>query len=675
MKVFTTLVLLLIEGRCTYGQNETYAQMSLSMGPTTMRPTQSPSSSVPPTVSPLPTADPSTWPSGFPSLQPTVSFSPTISPEPSSTPSSMPSSMPSLNTTIIAKRYYEQTFQAAKELQPVELSIFERFMESYTDKLEYGETNHIVTNCKLDQPVFNDTTSILLISYSMTYTTRYMLFENLIDYPDQFYASLNMTVLTEELALRNFPPGLVALELVMLDENEIKPTEEPTLSPVASLSPTISPTRMITGSPTKDFGVSLEAGGGESVDVENTDENQDIDNASLSTDLSNVEVSVEAEVTQQTNEFTSASSPFPPIDDLTATKSKSNLGVGLGVGIFVATVVCVALMMAWMYYKKKEQISNEETMCTAIVIDNEAQEVTPDKPDETSLHLMESSGKESPERCSDDESNRSVQVIDIETVDIEAAQTDPVQVNSDTTGAIPEQGNVAIPMLMTDLDASFTSSDMLGEFSEINDADIFDNYIDTQLEELREAVTSQVADTEGMMSLAMTQVLFAESETTAEDILDGASNPSEIEANFLFETYDWLKKNQQSANANEFFEEILNKTVVMVRIGILHPLDAGRIIFCCATILDLNLLKDFPKDVLLVSGMRKTNDASQGRAYLVDAMKEFGSIDGAAIALDKGFGFVRFIQSASVDLALERFRTAEIEVQGVSVMICTLHQR
>jgi len=504
-----------------------------------------------------------------------------------------------------------------------------------------------------------------------------MLFENVIEYPDQFYASQNMTVLTEELALRNFPLGLVAIELVMLDEDQIIPTEPPTLSPVASLSPTISPTQMSTGSPTKDSDASLVAVDGESVFNEYADENQGTDNALYIIDpSSNVELlSAESEVTQQADDVTPASSPLQPIDDLPATESKSNLGVGIGVGIFVATVVCVALMFTWMHYKKKERTSYEEAVSTAIVIDNEAQEVPPDKPDKTTLHIMESAGKESPERCSDVESHRSLQVIDIETVDIEAAQTDPIQVGNDTTGTIPEQGNVVIPMLMTDLDASYSSSDMLGEFSVSNDADIFDNYIDTQLEELREAVTSQVADTEGMMSLAMTQVLFAESDSTAEDILDGASNPSEIEANFLFETYDWLKKHQQSSDANEFFEEILNKMVVMVRIGILHPLDAARIIFFCATILGLKLLRDFPNDVLLVLGMRKTNDASQGRAYLVDALKEFGAIDGAAIALDKGFGFVRFVQSGSVDLALKRFRTAEIEVQGVSVMICTLHQR
>ncbi len=671
------LVLLLIEGRCTYGQNEALYPQQQSP---TMEPTQSPTSSVSPTVSPLPSAYSSASPSAFPSLQPSTSLSPTISSEPSSKPSSMPSAMPSLNTVIIAKRYYKQTFQAEKEFEPVELSIFQKFMESYTDKFEYGDTNHIVTNCIVRDPqLFNDTTSILSISYSMTYTTKYMIFENIIEYPNQFYASQNMTVLTEELALRNFPLGLVAIDLVALDDDQIITKDEQILSAVASSISTMSPTRMITGSPTKDFGASLAAGDGESIDNENADENQDIDNASALAGLSpNVEMNVESEVIEQPTDFSAAlapsPSPFPPIDDLPTNANqtlagKSGLGVGLGVGIFAATVVCVGFMFAWMRFQQKKQTCNEEAVSTVIIIEKEAQEAPPDK---TSLHIMESAGKETPKSCSDEESHRSLHAIDIEAVDIEAAQTDPIQVDNYTTGAISEQGNIIIPMLMTGLDDSDTSSDILGEFGLSNDADIFDSYIDTQLEELREGVTSHVADTEDMMSLAMTQVLVGESDSAAEDILNRAGNPNEIEANFLFEAYDWLKKHQSTAHANEFFEEILNKMIVIVRMGIIHPLDAAKIIFCCAAILGMKLLKDFPNDVVLVLGMRKTSDTSQGRAYLVDALKEFGAIDGAAIALDKGFGFVRFVHSGSVDLALERFRTAEIEVQGVSVMICML---
>jgi len=660
--VFLILVLLLQAVRCTYGQNETVS------------PQQSPPlSSLSPTVSPPPSTYPSASPSAYPTLQPSISDSPTISPEPSSPPSSTPSAMPSLNTAIIAKRYYKQTFQAQQEFESVEVAIFKKFMESFTDGFEYGVTSHIVRNCTVISQLF-DTSGILSINYSMNYATIYPNFEGIIDYPYQFFASQNMTILTEQLVQRGFSPELVAIELVMLDEGQIitaAPIEQPTLSPVTS---SISPTRMITGSPTKDYGAPLAAGDGESLDNENADESQEPDNAPPNTDLSsNSEESDNSEATQPIADFslTFAPSPLPAINSLPTNTNqngagKSGLGVGLGVGIFVAAVVCVGLMFAWMKFQKKEQTSTAEAQATETVIDEEVQEAPP----ECSLPMMNSVGIDSPKSFADEESIHLVHAIDIET-----AQPDSPQADSHIAGAVPEQGNVVIPMLITDIDGSDTSSDILGE-SLNEDADIFDNYKNNQLEELRDGVTSSVGDTEDMMSFALTQVLFDENDSTAEDVVNGAGNPSEIEANLLFETNDWLKKNQESlADKNEFFQEILNKMVVIVRIGIIHPLDAARIIYCCAAILGLKLLKHFPNDVLLVLGMRKTNDASQGRAYLVDAMNEFGQIDGAAIALDKGFGFVRFVHSKSVDLALERFRTAEIDVQGVSVMISSLNMR
>mgnify|MGYP000290400713 CR=1 FL=1 len=69
------------------------------------------------------------------------------------------------------------------------------------------------------------------------------------------------------------------------------------------------------------------------------------------------------------------------------------------------------------------------------------------------------------------------------------------------------------------------------------------------------------------------------------------------------------------------------------------PSDGTRAIHCCATMLGLQLEKELPNNVLLVHGMRKTNDLSLGRQFLVQAFESFGEIEGAAIApSNKGFG-------------------------------------
>jgi hypothetical protein len=124
---------------------------------------------------------------------------------------------------------------------------------------------------------------------------------------------------------------------------------------------------------------------------------------------------------------------------------------------------------------------------------------------------------------------------------------------------------------------------------------------------------------------------------------------------------------------NAFFQQILNKMVYTVRQG-LNPSDGTSIIHSCAAMLGLQLENDLPNNVLIVTGLLKTKDTTQGRQYLIEAFEPlFGDIESAAIASsNKGFGFVRFVHPRSVQRALERFNTSEIEVQDVSVMIQTL---
>jgi hypothetical protein len=79
--------------------------------------------------------------------------------------------------------------------------------------------------------------------------------------------------------------------------------------------------------------------------------------------------------------------------------------------------------------------------------------------------------------------------------------------------------------------------------------------------------------------------------------------------------------------------------VITVRRGMASPSTGTLAIHCCAAMLGLQLEKDLPNNVLLVHGMRKINDISLGRKYLVDAFRSFGDIEAAAIApCNRGFG-------------------------------------
>jgi len=205
--------------------------------------------------------------------------------------------------------------------------------------------------------------------------------------------------------------------------------------------------------------------------------------------------------------------------------------------------------------------------------------------------------------------------------------------------------------------------------------DEFDNYKNQDLEFMRNGVEESVYGAEGMMSWAMTRALMEDDDEGIDLKWGGAQDPESIEANCLCETYDWLRKNDHSTldERNQFFQDILSRMIVTVRKNLMKPNEGTRTIHCCASLLGLRLEKDLPNNVLIVTGMRKTNNLSEGRYYLMEAFKPFGTIEGAAIApSNRGFGFVRFAHHKSVERALESFRVSEIEVQDVSVMIKAL---
>mmetsp|Transcript_21952 Transcript_21952/g.61125 ORF Transcript_21952/g.61125 Transcript_21952/m.61125 type:complete len:135 (-) Transcript_21952:180-584(-) len=113
----------------------------------------------------------------------------------------------------------------------------------------------------------------------------------------------------------------------------------------------------------------------------------------------------------------------------------------------------------------------------------------------------------------------------------------------------------------------------------------------------------------------------------------------------------------------------LNKMVASVRHGVLGPDDASRAIHECAAILGLQLATDIPVTTLIVTGMRKTATAD----IMTRTFQQFGEIYEAAVASNgKGCGLIRFKNSKSADLAMQRFRSGEIVVQDVSVQLIIL---
>lgn len=204
--------------------------------------------------------------------------------------------------------------------------------------------------------------------------------------------------------------------------------------------------------------------------------------------------------------------------------------------------------------------------------------------------------------------------------------------------------------------------------------DVFDNYKDQNLEQMRTNVEGAVTNVDGMMSQALTKALMDDDDdSTDEDLLKwgGSGQSMEIEASVLCDTNDWLKRKDAPTvdERRDFMQETLNKMVASVRHGIISPEDASRTIHECAAMLRLELAEKIPETALIITGMRKAVKADE----VVDAFKEFGEIEDAAVSPNaRGFGLVRFVSPKSVLRALGKFRKEEIVVQDVAVMIRVL---
>jgi len=123
----------------------------------------------------------------------------------------------------------------------------------------------------------------------------------------------------------------------------------------------------------------------------------------------------------------------------------------------------------------------------------------------------------------------------------------------------------------------------------------------------------------------------------------------------------------------DFFQQMLNRIVQIVHRGLIRPHDGARLLHGCASILNMQLLRELPHTIVAIRGLRKTNDLAQGHHFLVKSLAAYGEIIDASISpKNKGFGFVRFVQPHSVTSLMKKYESTEIEIQDVSVSIVSI---
>lgn len=206
--------------------------------------------------------------------------------------------------------------------------------------------------------------------------------------------------------------------------------------------------------------------------------------------------------------------------------------------------------------------------------------------------------------------------------------------------------------------------------------DEFDQFRDQTLEQFRSNVEGSLAGFEGIMSAAVTKALMGDDDADNNPtiLLWGCQpdpNSAELEASALCEVNDWLKRNESSSAEKKrlFMNDIINRMLATTRFGYLRADDASRTVHESAALLGLPLANELPMTTVIVTGMRKTIEASD----MVKVLREFGDIDVAAVASgQRGFGLVRYRNSKSVEKALRRYRDGEIVIQDVAIQMKVL---
>jgi hypothetical protein len=200
-----------------------------------------------------------------------------------------------------------------------------------------------------------------------------------------------------------------------------------------------------------------------------------------------------------------------------------------------------------------------------------------------------------------------------------------------------------------------------------NVVDEFDKYRDQLLDVLKDEVESTVDNVHVPLRLAIEQIFTDTSEQGAAPPLDlswiGGEDLGSIEASCLCQACAWEQNDsfatgyvvivfvhsglivETSDNSYSklyrqgFFEDMLNKIVLIVHHGLLTPHDGARILHGCASIVGLSLLKELPNNTVVIQGLITTNELAHGHHLLVSAFEQFGEIVDASIApQNRGFG-------------------------------------
>lgn len=185
------------------------------------------------------------------------------------------------------------------------------------------------------------------------------------------------------------------------------------------------------------------------------------------------------------------------------------------------------------------------------------------------------------------------------------------------------------------------------------------------LESLRRQIAEFLPQLEDIISRAIIHAFFVDTDSQEHDHVFSSSSlsetdPDQIEVNTLWETYQWMKRQNFEKDGEEdsrlsFMQKTIDSLFVLVRKEDLLPEQAARIILSVACLLRLKFANSMPLDTVVFIDMEKRTSEDDLHARLI----AYGTPRAVAVAPCRGFGFCRFedeVSAAFVHQAAEEKR-------------------
>lgn len=213
---------------------------------------------------------------------------------------------------------------------------------------------------------------------------------------------------------------------------------------------------------------------------------------------------------------------------------------------------------------------------------------------------------------------------------------------------------------------------------EIND-ELYSNLYSNSLGSLRNQIVSCLPQTEEMVSRAIINAFFVDSQNTSETVTYfnlEEINHHQIEAEYILEAYQWMKLNAEIAPrpdvdemALQFLQKHIDNIFLLIRNEELNSDDAARIVFSVASVLDLPFANKIAQDTIILDDLPPGTTTEELRLLL----SPYGEIDALSMSVSsKKFGFCRFVFEESICKVLHDHENGGIVVNRMIPHIIAL---